>query len=173
MREKTFAYFLSEINRLHLCGDCILLENIDSTGVVRHALIDSGFSSDAKSIIIFLEKHNVKKLDFFCITHSHTDHHGGAVAILNKIQVDLIIMKEFDVHWSPDGNQVFYQNIIVKAIEKDIKILGISYISLISDEYSPTRGENLKKAAENAKQGNFIYFNENNTLFNSEVQKLK
>ena len=38
MREKTCAYFLSEINRLHLCGDCILLENIDSNGVVRHAL---------------------------------------------------------------------------------------------------------------------------------------
>ena len=40
-------------------------------------------------------------------------------------------MKEFDVHWSPGGAQGQYQNIIVKAIEKDIKILGISYISLI------------------------------------------
>ena len=42
MREKTNVYFLAEINRGYGCGDCILLENIDSNGNITHALIDTG-----------------------------------------------------------------------------------------------------------------------------------
>ena len=165
MREKTCVYFLSEVNRGQTCGDCMILENIDSNGVVRNALIDSGFSSNTNGIYILFERHNVKKLEFFCVTHSHSDHNGSAIAVLNKIQVDLIIMKEYDHYWSPGRTQDHYENIIIKAIEKNIKILGVLYISLNSDEYSPSRSNSFKKAAENAKEENFTYFNENNTLF--------
>ena len=42
MREKTIAYFLAEITRGYGDGDCILLENIDSNGNIKHALIDTG-----------------------------------------------------------------------------------------------------------------------------------
>ena len=33
-------------------------------------------------------------------------------------------MKEFDQHWSTDGYQLMYESIVLKEIEKDIKILG-------------------------------------------------
>ena len=42
MREKTNVYFLAEITRGFGDGECILLENIDSNGNIRHALIDTG-----------------------------------------------------------------------------------------------------------------------------------
>ena len=38
MREKTNVYFLEEITRGFGNGDCILLENIDSYGNIKHAL---------------------------------------------------------------------------------------------------------------------------------------
>ena len=41
MREKTNVYFLSEIIQRLRC-DCILLENIDSNGNIKHVLIDKG-----------------------------------------------------------------------------------------------------------------------------------
>ena len=96
MREKTNVYFLAEIRN----ADCILLENRDSNGKITHALIDAGITIKEGVIIDFLQKHNVEKLSFLCITHAHTDHIVDAISVLNKYKVDLIIMKEFDNHWS-------------------------------------------------------------------------
>ena len=169
MREKTNVYFISKIYPLFNGGDCILLENIDSNGKVRHALIDTGVFAYNEEIVIFLDKHKVQKLDFFCITHSHLDHNYNAVAILNKYPVDILIMKEFDMFWSEKENPQFqnmYERILTKSIEKNIKILGVSFESLVSDEYSPSLTENFKKnVIKNAKKENFEYFNENNTSF--------
>ena len=76
-------------------------------------------------------------------------------------------MKEFDLKWSPDGVQKAYEDIIGKAIKKNIKkILGISYLSLISEEFSPYRSENFKNnLIKDAKEENFEYFNEDNVNF--------
>ena len=156
MREKTNVYFISKIYPLFNGGDCILLENIDSNGKVRHALIDTGVFAYNEEIVIFLDKHKVQKLDFFCITHSHLDHNYNAVAILNKYPVDILIMKEFDMFWSEKENSQFqdmYERILTKSIEKNIKILGVSFESLVSDEYSPSLTENFKKnVIKNAKK---------------------
>ena len=132
MREKTSVYFLAEITKGYENGDCILLENIDSVGNIAHALIDTGRKiNNNNAVCDFLKKHNVKKLSFLCITHIHDDHNGNTISVLNQYKVDLIIMKEFDNKWSSnDGNQYMYENVIAKAIEKNIKILGISFDSL-------------------------------------------
>ena len=109
MREKTNVYFLSEIIR----ADCILLENIDSDGNITHALIDAGIYSKRGPVCNFLQRHNVKKLSFFCITHSHGDHNGDAISVLDNYKVDLLIMKEFDNRWSSnDGTQIIYEDIL-------------------------------------------------------------
>ncbi len=174
MREKTNVYFLAEITRGFATGDCILLENIDSNGNIRHALIDTGRKINDGVVCPFLEKHKVKKLEFICITHSHGDHNGDTISVLEKYKVDIIIMKEFDKKWSPDGNQTIYQNIVAKAVEKEIKILGISFESLGSEEYSPSQtDETFKNKIKNAKQENFEYFNENNIYFQFGSAEIK
>ena len=120
MREKTNVYFLAEITRGFGTGDCILLENIDSNGIIRHALIDNGNYITGGVVCPFLEN-NVKKLEFICITHYHIDHNGHTITVLEKYKVDLIIMKEFDNYWSSNiGYQSMYEMIKVKIIEKDI-----------------------------------------------------
>ena len=165
MREKTNVYFLAEINRGNGMGDCILLENIDSNGIITHALIDTGIKIRSGVACDFLKKHNVEKISFLCLTHCHSDHNENTVSVLNKYKVDLIIMKEFDKKYSPNGNQTIYENIIEKAIEKNIKILGVSFESLGSEEYSPTQSNNFKNnIIKNAKKENFEYFNEKNVI---------
>ena len=164
--EKTSIYFLSEITKNYGNGDCILLENYDINGNIIHALIDTGRKVYNGVVCKFLQKHKVKKLDFLLITHSHSDHNGDTISVIEKYKIDKLIMKEFDLKWSPDGTQKLYENILEKAINKKIeKILGISYISLISDEYSPSRSENFKNIIKDAKQENFEYFNKENVNF--------
>ena len=163
MREKTIAYFLAEITRGYENGDCILLENIDSNGNIKHALIDTGRYVNGGAVCKFLDKHKVKKLEFLCLTHSHTDHNGDTARVLRKFEVGLIIMKEYDYIWSnKTGYQAMYENIILLAIQKDIKILGVSFESLGSAEYSPSQSANFKSQIQNAKKENFEFFNENN-----------
>lgn len=167
MIEKTNVYFLAEITKTYGNGDCILLENIDHNGNIMHALIDTGKKIYKGVVTKFLEKHKVKKLEFLLITHSHGDHNGNTVSVIENYEIDKLIMKEFDLKWSPDGTQKAYEDIIGKAIQKKIKkILGISYLSLISEEFSPSRSENFKnKLIKNANPENFEYFNEHNVNF--------
>ena len=133
MREKTNIYFLAEVTRGYGSGDCILLENVDSNGYITHALIDTGNKTYDGVVCNFLEKHKVKKLEFLCITHFHSDHNGNTIAVLDKYKINKIIMKEFDTHGFPGGWQYIYEKIIEKAIEKNIKILGVSFESLGSE----------------------------------------
>ena len=167
MTEKTNVYFLAEITKNFGNGDCILLENIDLNGNIIHALVDTGRKVYDGVVCKFLQKHNVKKLEFLLITHSHGDHNGDTISVMEKYEIDKLIMKEFDLKWSPDGTQKMYEDIIGKAIQKKIKkILGISYLSLISDEYSPSRSDNFKnKLIKDAKEENFECFNEENVKF--------
>ena len=115
MAEKTNVYFLAEITKGYGNGNCILLENININGNILHALIDTGRKVYEGVVCKFLEKHNVKKLEFLVITHMHGDHNGDTLSVLQKYHVDKLIMKEFDLKWSPDGTQETYEDIIIKA----------------------------------------------------------
>ena len=81
MEEKTNVYFLSEITKDFGNGDCILLENININGNILHALIDTGRKVYEGVVCKFLEKHNVKKLEFLVITHMHGDHNGDTLSV--------------------------------------------------------------------------------------------
>ena len=51
---------------------------------------------------------------------------------------------------------------LAKVIEKNIKVLGVSFESLDSKEYSPSQSDDFKNnAVKNAKKKNFEYFNVN------------
>ena len=146
MVEKTNVYFLAEISKDFGNGDCILLKSFDVNGNIHHALIDTGRKVYEGVVCKFLEKHNVKKLEFLLITHMHGDHNGDTLSVLKKYKVDKLIMKELDWKWSPDGGQKAYENILTKAIQKKIKkILGISYESIIREDYSPSLTEKFRK----------------------------
>ena len=167
MVEKTNVYYLTEITKNFGNGDCILLENIDINNNIIHALIDTGRKAYEGVVCKFLKKHNVKKLEFLLITHMHKDHNGDAISVIENYEMDKLILKEFDLKWSPDGTQKVYEDIITKAIKKKIKkILGVSYESLVSEKYSPSLSNKFKnEVIKFALKENFEYFNQFNTNF--------
>ena len=165
----TRVYFCSEITKTYGNGDCILLENYDANGNKIYGLIDTGRNllkndvngNASTAVKEFLKTHGVERLEFMAITHSHRDHNGDALTVLDNFEVDKIYMKEFDKKWSPGGTQDVYENIIEKAVAKNIKVIGVSYLSLTSNEISPSRTSEFIKNTKNAKPELFesFYYN--------------
>lgn len=68
-------------------GDSILIENNDF-----NILIDSGSNSAKDTLISYLKKHKIKKLDYVIASHPHEDHIGSMDDIVNKFNIDEFIM---------------------------------------------------------------------------------
>lgn len=80
----------------------------------KNMLIDSGNSGETKNEILksylknnYFSQTTNKEIDYFVITHSDSDHSGGAVMIFNEYQV----------------NKVFRPNIFSSKVESDVNII--------------------------------------------------
>lgn len=185
IKNTTIAYFSSEVTKTYGNGDCILLENYDSNGNKIYGLIDTGREivendeEEKETTVVkkFLQSHEVEKLEFVIITHSHGDHNGDTLNIFNEFNVKTLYMKEYDYTYSTNGTQDNYESIIKSAVEKNINIIGVNYLSTVSNEISPSATSDFvsyMKQNENKKEL-FTPFNENNTKFtfgSSNIQLL-
>lgn len=70
-------------------GDSTLLECDGS-----YMLIDAGETDYGNAVVDYLKQYNVDKLSYMVITHPHSDHYGGAEAVLESIDTENIILTE-------------------------------------------------------------------------------
>lgn len=68
-------------------GDCIF---ISSAG--KNMLIDCGEASESDTVISYLNKKGIKRLDYVIGTHTHSDHMGGMGDIISNYDVGEVIM---------------------------------------------------------------------------------
>lgn len=68
-------------------ADCILVRQGGS-----NMLIDAGEKGDADTILEYLRRQRVEKLDLVVATHSHADHIGGMAKVIKNVAVDRFIM---------------------------------------------------------------------------------
>ena len=70
--------------RVHLLdvgqADCILIQ-----GPEKVLVIDGGESGDASTIIQYLQKQGVERIDYYLNTHPHSDHYGGITQVMQAI----------------------------------------------------------------------------------------
>lgn len=71
-------------------GDCELIE---CGGV--NVLIDGGEATNAEYVLEFLKSRGVTKLDFYIISHPHSDHMGSASFIIDNIPIDKFVTTDF------------------------------------------------------------------------------
>ncbi len=71
-------------------GDC---EVIECDGI--SILIDGGESSYADFVIEFLKSRGITKLDYYIVSHPHSDHMGAAATIIDNMTVDKFVTTEF------------------------------------------------------------------------------
>ncbi len=72
-------------------GDSILIKT--NAGDV---LIDAGPSASEDELVRYLESVGVDDIEYLVLTHPHSDHIGGADAILEKFDVKRVILPETD-----------------------------------------------------------------------------
>ena len=61
-------------------ADCILIQ-----GPEKVLVIDGGESGDASTIIQYLQKQGVERIDYYLNTHPHSDHYGGITQVMQAI----------------------------------------------------------------------------------------
>ena len=67
-------------------GDAILVSNRG-----EHLLIDTGEAPGTDRLMEVLEERGISRLDWLMITHEHSDHIGGVMQVMNKLDVDYIL----------------------------------------------------------------------------------
>lgn len=70
----------------------------DATLIVAdgHAmLIDAGENDKGTALQLYLKKHGVEQLDYLVLTHTDSDHIGGADVIISKFDIGQIFLSDF------------------------------------------------------------------------------
>ena len=71
-------------------GDAILVK---ADG--HYMLIDAGDNDKGTTVQLYLQKQGVEKLDYLVLTHTDSDHIGGADVIITKFDVDTVFLGDF------------------------------------------------------------------------------
>lgn len=72
-------------------GDCAVIRT-DNYCV----MIDTGYEETSKDVIDFLNKEGIRTIDILIITHFDKDHVGGAIDIMDNINVLQIFMPDYE-----------------------------------------------------------------------------
>ncbi len=70
-------------------GDCTLF--VSGT---QSMLVDCGEKEYAETVMQYLTANSVTHLDYFVISHAHSDHMGAAADIIGEINIDNIVLSE-------------------------------------------------------------------------------
>jgi len=91
----------------------------------HYMLIDAGDNSKGTTVQFYLQKQGVEKLDYLILTHTDSDHIGGADVIISKFDVDTIFMGDFE-----KDNKTYEElmnALAYKGVEYSIPKVGSEY----------------------------------------------
>lgn len=133
---------IGETLRVHVINvdqaDCILIETNDGC-----MLIDAGIDKTEQHLKNYLRSCGITEIDYFLITHPHTDHYGGADMILEEFEVKNIIYDNYlypnkVLNWFDESSA----NLIDTKIGEKYKIGEATFTVMCADMADPRDDKN-------------------------------
>ena len=137
-------------------------------------MIDGGYEGNASHCISYLNSLGIKKLDYYIITHAHSDHIEGAIDILEYFNAKKVVIKRLETsklpsvefEWRTDALYNEFMNMCAKkgvevidpSIFNHIKISNDSYINIYNVG-------NLDWTNYNSQSLMLLYVYKNNKVF--------
>ena len=144
-------------------------------------LIDAGSTEDGTTdAVTYLEGMGVNKIDIMVITHFHSDHTNNVLDVMNKFEVETIIIPNLTKANTPTTsffkkflNKAEEQNVnLVPAKKGDVYYLGNGTLTILDDTHNDL-GVNSTSVATLFKQGEFTYLNTGDGEKEYEARLLK
>lgn len=102
-------------------GDSILVKTPNG----KTMLIDGGEPSAGKTVVSYLDRNNINKIDVLIATHPHADHIGGLIDVLKNFEIGKFYMPR-KIHTSKTYEKLLEtaksEGIKITAAKKDIVI---------------------------------------------------
>ena len=95
----------------------------------KAVLIDSGDIDAYDKVAAYLNALDIKKIDYFILTHAHSDHIGSAAKIIQNFEITNIIMPRYTEQNMPDTN--IYTNLLQSISESGAR----TYAATPGDRY--------------------------------------
>ncbi|MGL4451240.1 MAG: ComEC/Rec2 family competence protein [Sarcina sp.] len=107
---QTTAFKDSEVHFINTGNsDAILIKG------EKTVLIDGGDNDDESSLVTYLKKNDVKKIDYLIATHNHADHIGALDSVVDNIEVNQVLVS------NGDGDTKTYKDFITSLSNKKLK----------------------------------------------------
>lgn len=96
-------------------GDCSLIK-WDGAAV----LIDCGEAEYADTVLAYLKKQDVEKLDYIIVSHPHSDHMGGMSEIIENVEIGKVIAPKVTADMTPTSK--VYERFLTALRDKSLKL---------------------------------------------------
>lgn len=96
-------------------GDCELIRVGDQS-----ILIDAGENDKGNTVVDYLNKQGIEKIDLFIGTHPHSDHIGGMDTVINRMEVGEVLMPELPDSLIPTTKT--YTDVLTAIADKNLPV---------------------------------------------------
>ncbi|MDN6162280.1 MAG: MBL fold metallo-hydrolase, partial [Atopostipes sp.] len=136
----------------------------------ENVLIDGATRSNGQTVLDYLDRLNVKKIDYLIATHPHEDHIGGLVEVVKNYDIGKIYMPE------KEHTTIVFEDLLLAIKEKGYSITKAEAGDILFEEEGLSMniiapegitGENLNEYSV----ANRLVFGETSFLFTGDAEK--